>query len=68
MAGDGGFHCVLMSKCSGTMRTSKFGALPLKAQKKPICFSCAMGCAGTPHLFNALYSSALGRRDKGRKK
>lgn len=35
------------------MRTSKFD-LPLKAQKEPISFSCAMGCAGTPGLFNAL--------------
>lgn len=49
------------------MRTSKFGAYLSRLERKPISFSCAMGCAGTPGLFNALFDSALGRWDKGRK-
>lgn len=31
-----------------------------------LSFSCAMGCAGTPGLFNALFDSAPGCGDKGR--
>lgn len=46
----------------------KLLGLPLTAPKEPFCFSCAMGCASTPGLFNALFDSALGRGDKGRKK
>lgn len=36
----------------------KVQGLPLKARKEPISFSCAMGCAGTPGLLNALFDSA----------
>lgn len=46
-----GFLCSLVTKCTGTMRTSKFRAY--------LSFSCAVGYAGTPGLFNAL-------GDKGR--
>lgn len=59
-------HCCPVSKCNGTMRTSKFRAYLSGLQRNLSVFSCAMGCVETPGLFNAFYGSALGRRDKGR--
>lgn len=37
------------------------------ARKEPIVFSCAMGCAGSPGPFNAVFDTALGRSDNGRR-
>lgn len=55
-----------MSKCTRDNEDLKVRGLPRDGRKGTYqFFSCAMGCAGAPGLFNAPFDSALGRGDKG---